>query len=206
MFPVDFCYTKEDVCIYSNATVENVTSCPKNATAFKERSEKKKCYVYPHCQSKQLVYHCTRYDDGLADVCAPKNKITGKCCTFFEKELGKVVEDNTKNCSECPFQYISNESFKYSECVEPAMSIPTTETTVTPNMFSNQTTIRTNETTEMTSSSSSSTAKQQEKHWTLIVLTIIVGVVAFFIMIVFLCIKLNKRNREHYLSCIQRSM
>lgn len=112
-----------------------------------------------------------------------------------------MVEDNTKNCSKCPFQYNSNESFKFSECVEPARSTPTNETKVTPNMFSKQTTIRTNETTEMTSSSSSPTVKQQKKHWTIFVVPIIVGVVAFIIVFTCICIKFNKCNREHYLSC-----
>lgn len=73
---------QEDVCFYSKATLEKVTFCPENATAIKERSDKKRCDVNPYCQGKQLVYHCTRYDDGLAEVCAPKKKITGKCLTM----------------------------------------------------------------------------------------------------------------------------
>lgn len=73
---------QEDICIHSNATVENVTNCPGNATAIKERSEKKRCDVYQHCQDKQLVYHCTRYDKKLVEVCAPKQNITGKCLTM----------------------------------------------------------------------------------------------------------------------------
>lgn len=156
---------------------------------MKERSEKKRCHVFKHCHGKKLVYHCTRYDNGLADVCAPEEEIIGKSCTFFEKGLGKVVEDYNKNCSECPFKYNSTESFKFSECVLPAMIISLNqtskqgiyETTETQRTRSKQTTIRTNETTEMTSSISSSTAKQLEIHWTLIVfsLSIIVDVVTF---------------------------
>lgn len=73
---------QEDICNHSIATIERVTHCPGNATAIKDRSEKKRCDVYQHCQGKQLVYHCTRYDDGLAEVCAPKMEITGKCLTI----------------------------------------------------------------------------------------------------------------------------
>lgn len=36
----------------------------------------------------------------------------GKCCTIFEKGLGRVVEDNTKHCSTCDFYYFSDESGK----------------------------------------------------------------------------------------------
>lgn len=177
---VVFCYTQEDICIHSNATVENVTNCPGNATAIKERSEKKRCDVYQHCQDKQLVYHCTRYDKKLVEVCAPKQNITGSCCTLFEKLLGRVIEDYTKNCSECPFKYHSDESLKFSECVDPAMFTSLNQT-------SKQVT---NQTTEMTSSSSAPTPKQKEKNWTFIsiIITIIVGTV-LVLFVIFIVLK-----------------
>lgn len=54
-----------------------VEKCPTNATIFQERSAKKTCDLYPSCSGIPLVYHCVSYKEGLAEVCAPRDQITG---------------------------------------------------------------------------------------------------------------------------------
>lgn len=60
-----------------------VEQCPTNATIFQERSAKKTCDLYPSCSGIPLVYHCVSYKEGLAEVCAPRDQITGM---FKEKK------------------------------------------------------------------------------------------------------------------------
>ena len=54
-------------------------SCPTNNKTIQERSLKKNCQKHGFCQEDPLVYHCVRYENSLAEVCAPKGLITGKC-------------------------------------------------------------------------------------------------------------------------------
>lgn len=54
-----------------------VGQCPINATIFQERSLQTMCHLYPSCSGMPLVYHCVNYKDGLAEVCAPRDQITG---------------------------------------------------------------------------------------------------------------------------------
>lgn len=36
----------------------------------------------------------------------------GHCCTQFDEGVGRVIEDYSTSCSECPFKYHSNDSSK----------------------------------------------------------------------------------------------
>lgn len=54
-----------------------VGQCPINATIFQERSLQKMCHLYPSCSGMPLVYHCVNYKNGLAEVCAPRDQLTG---------------------------------------------------------------------------------------------------------------------------------
>lgn len=68
---------KIDVCYETSKSLEMVEQCPTNATFFQERSAKKTCDLYPSCSGIPLVYHCVSYKKGLAEVCAPRDQITG---------------------------------------------------------------------------------------------------------------------------------
>lgn len=38
--------------------------------------------------------------------------ILGHCCTQFDEGVGRVIEDYSTSCYECPFKYHSNDSSK----------------------------------------------------------------------------------------------
>lgn len=96
-----------------------VNYCPQNDTSLKERSNNKHCSRYPKCSGQQLVYHCVVSDIWIVEVCAPRNFITGHCCSIFDNTIGRVIEDYSNQCTTCPFQYNSDDSFKYGECFPP---------------------------------------------------------------------------------------
>lgn len=111
-------YTKEDICLESIPTVKQVKNCPTDIGTFKERSSKKNCESHLPCGGEPLVYHCVPFDGMLVEVCAPRSLITGRCCTFYDQGLGRVIEDFNRLCSYCPFQYNSDECTKNRECSE----------------------------------------------------------------------------------------
>lgn len=111
-------YTEDDTCLESKKTLEKVSTCPTNDNAFKERSEKKTCNIFPTCAGKPLFYHCVISEGMLVEVCAPRTLITGMCCPFYHEKLGRVIEDFNNLCNECPFQYTSDQSVNNSECVK----------------------------------------------------------------------------------------
>lgn len=110
-------YTEEDVCHESQTTVKHVTVCHENIETLNKRSNEKNCSRYQPCAGQQLVYHCVRNGGGLVEVCAPRSLITGGFCAYYEKELGRVIENYRNRCKMCPFQYLSDNSFENSECV-----------------------------------------------------------------------------------------
>lgn len=65
------------MCHETSKTLEMVGQCPINTTIFQERSLQKMCHLYPSSSGMPLVYHCVNYKDGLAEVCAPRDQITG---------------------------------------------------------------------------------------------------------------------------------
>lgn len=109
---------EEDTCLESKDTMKEVEECPKNSTSFVERSNKKNCTRYPKCAGESLAYHCVRSGDSLVEVCAPITPITGRCCAYYDKNLGRVIEDYNNRCSLCPFQYQSDKCFENIECVK----------------------------------------------------------------------------------------
>lgn len=111
-------YTEEDICLESKKTVEDVKECPNDNTTFMERSNKKNCRRYPKCAGESLAYHCVRSGESLVEVCAPITPITGRCCAYYDKSLGRVIEDYNNRCSLCPFKYQSDKSFEHIECVK----------------------------------------------------------------------------------------
>lgn len=112
-------FTNGDICNETNETLRMVTLCPSSNTFLQRSSYEKMCNHLPQCRGEQLVYHCTRYKEGFAEVCAPQYNITGYCCTVFDDGVGRVVEDFSRPCSECLFKYPSNDSVKYKQCISP---------------------------------------------------------------------------------------
>lgn len=70
-------FQQGDTCLESKKTLEKVSTCPTNDNAFKERSEKKNCNIFPTCAGKPLFYHCVISEGMLVEVCAPRTLITG---------------------------------------------------------------------------------------------------------------------------------
>lgn len=111
-------FTKADICRETFDTLAFVALCPDTESIKLEQSKKKQCETYPTCNGEPLVYHCVRFKDRLAEVCAPRHIITGKCCALYDEGLGRVVEDYSKPCSDCSYRYQSDDVVKYSKCIE----------------------------------------------------------------------------------------
>nr|XP_034335203.1 uncharacterized protein LOC117692182 [Crassostrea gigas] len=139
---VDFCFvetthmnraerfTKKDKC--KDSTPEKVRTCPQGEADIQERARMMKCDSYPECHGEELVYHCVRFITDLVEVCAPNLRIvcdhkSGGCCAVFEEGLGRVIVDPNSHCQDCPWHYHSNETSKYSACVQ-APQTPTSST------------------------------------------------------------------------------
>lgn len=120
-------FSKEQVCHGTNTTLGVVERCPENETMVQESSKKKMCEKYPKCLGEPLVYHCVRTKDNLVEVCAPSDPIVGSCCSVFDMGIGRVVEDYTSLCTECPFLYQSNDFLNCSACVKPKKKTYSTE-------------------------------------------------------------------------------
>lgn len=115
-------FTKKDVCNGTVLSLKKVNYCPKNKIQHQERSQNMPCESYPLCLGEPLVYHCVILEEGLVEVCAPRNQITGRCCAVFDRRLGRVREDYSLPCSECPFKYQSDDYTKYVSCVPKAQT------------------------------------------------------------------------------------
>lgn len=111
-------FSKEEVCHEANATLVTVQSCPENDIIYQERSKGKMCEAYPKCLGEPLVYHCVRSKESLVEVCAPNGPIVGSCCAVFDRWVGRVIEDCSSICIECPFMYQSVDCHRYSSCLK----------------------------------------------------------------------------------------
>nr|XP_034331408.1 uncharacterized protein LOC117690809 isoform X2 [Crassostrea gigas] len=135
--------TKDDICYETRKTAVTVQAFPKNLTIFEERTREKKCDSFPRCNEEPLVYHCVRSKDGIVEVCAPRRVIKGNYCAVFDKGIGRVVEDFSRPCPECPFKYQSADFVNYPACVKmEAMRTPnivTDNTESQPKMNSTET-------------------------------------------------------------------
>lgn len=116
-------FTNEDICKTPKETLNEVTNCSSSTTNLL----RKMCDEKPACKGEPLVYHCVRYKQGFAEVCAPQYTITGKCCTMFDDGVGRVVEDFSRPCSDCAFKYPSNDSVKYEQCIATSETPPVSD-------------------------------------------------------------------------------
>lgn len=113
-------YTNADICHTAKETLKTNATCSSSNTSLKTTM----CNNKPSCNGEPLVYHCVLYNSGFAEVCAPRQNITGKCCTMFDEGVGRVVEDFDRPCSDCSFRYPSDESVKYEQCIQQPEKLP----------------------------------------------------------------------------------
>lgn len=66
LFQADICHTAKET-LKTNAT------CSSSNTSLKTTM----CNNKPSCNGEPLVYHCVLYNSGFAEVCAPRQNITG---------------------------------------------------------------------------------------------------------------------------------
>lgn len=107
-------FTNADICNTAKKTLRTNATCSSSSTSSKSTM----CNNKPSCNGEPLVYHCVRFNSGFAEVCAPRQNITGYCCTMFDEGVGRVVEDFSRPCSNCSFKYPSDESVKYEQCIK----------------------------------------------------------------------------------------
>lgn len=110
-------YRKEEICSGTKETLQKVYSCPEDYPTFLDRNKRMNCSSFPQCNGQGLFYHCVKFEDKPAEVCAPRSVITGECCALYDEGLGRVIEDYNRPCSDCPFQYLSDAFLKDSQCV-----------------------------------------------------------------------------------------
>lgn len=110
-------YTKDEICSGTRGTLKKVNTCPEDYLTFLDKNKRMNCSSFPQCKGQGLFYHCVKFEDGLAEVCAPRSVITGECCALYDEGLGRVIEDYSRPCSDCPFQYSSDAFLKDLPCV-----------------------------------------------------------------------------------------
>lgn len=112
-------YTEKDICHETKQTLEEVKACPKNSTTFEEKMLEKNCNRFEKCMGQKLKYHCVMFEGKLVEVCAPRSSIRGHCCPFYDKGLGRVIEDFSRRCPKCPVHYFSDDYQIFKSCTEP---------------------------------------------------------------------------------------
>ncbi|XP_065927563.1 uncharacterized protein [Magallana gigas] len=113
-------------CNASLQTVENVTMCPSDKSAYEEAVQKKNCSSLAADANtcKSFQYHCVLSDDlkYIIEVCAPSIITIGYSCTKFSTSHKSIMRIEGFACNdsitECPFGYNSTEAYKYSLCYE----------------------------------------------------------------------------------------
>uniref|UniRef100_A0A8W8JJY3 Uncharacterized protein n=1 Tax=Magallana gigas TaxID=29159 RepID=A0A8W8JJY3_MAGGI len=113
-------------CNASLQTVENVTMCPSDKSAYEEAVQKKNCSSLAADANtcKSFQYHCVLSDDlkYIIEVCAPSIITAGYSCTKFSTIHKSIMRIEGFACNdsitECPFGYNSTEAYKYSLCYE----------------------------------------------------------------------------------------
>lgn len=102
-------YTENEICSETNKTRGEVSRCPNSIQSFNDSTKKKNCENLPRCTGQQLVYHCIVFKERFVEVCAPRVLIIGHCCPIYDEGIGRVVEDYSRPCPDCSFQYYSDE-------------------------------------------------------------------------------------------------
>ncbi|XP_078316895.1 uncharacterized protein LOC111100072 [Crassostrea virginica] len=108
-------------CNASVQTLQRVSECPTNLTAYKMAATKKNCSALAPAECKSFEYHCVLSEDlkYLVEVCAPSLYIIDRVCAKFSSTWKSVIRVHGMNCSDtdsCPYSYISTDTYKYSDC------------------------------------------------------------------------------------------
>nr|XP_022287500.1 uncharacterized protein LOC111100152 isoform X2 [Crassostrea virginica] len=84
-------YSRRDICLTAQETLNIVDSCPNDNKTHQERSLKKMCHILPRCKEETLVYHCVKYKERWIEVCAPEGIIIDQTCIQpFNKTKGAI--------------------------------------------------------------------------------------------------------------------
>lgn len=192
-------FTEKDRC--KDITPKTVRTCPQGEAEIQDKARMMKCDSYTECNGKKLVYHCIRFKTDLVEVCAPNLRIVCEyksgCCAVFEEGLGRVIVDPNSHCQDCPWHYYSNETSKYSACVQtPQTPTSSTEHRVTvretniSNEFAKSTFSLPENITDVTRKEEESSSKDLTVILT-VGLIVITGCTGFFF-----CIRKRKNNRR----------
>lgn len=106
--------------------VENVKSCPLTEQEWRIAEAIKNCSSkVPFCHDlEKWKYHCLRnhWKNQTVQMCGRPQKINGHSCAEYNVG-GDVIQANYDTSCEhatppCPFQYSSDEVYKYTICIE----------------------------------------------------------------------------------------
>ncbi|XP_056014819.1 uncharacterized protein LOC125683333 isoform X2 [Ostrea edulis] len=119
-------------CGASLQTIKDDFHCPRNQFEWNKKAEEMKCASFSqNCtETSDFVYHClvNAWGNGTIHVCSPSRIIFGRLCSEFNKGGARVQEHYVVNCTSCPSDYNSKESYMYQECYE-NIKAPTTIST-----------------------------------------------------------------------------
>ncbi|XP_056014921.1 uncharacterized protein LOC130052843 [Ostrea edulis] len=130
-------------CIESNLTAKFVLSCPKTAAEWATAASKKACnHIKNNCGS--FEYHCVinAWQNETIEVCSRVMNIVGKACAEYSLGGRRIQRNRNAKCATCPDVYLSNESYKYSECYSQAYQ---RRKTVKPNIVTSPSIYTTND-------------------------------------------------------------
>lgn len=68
---------QDEICSGTRGTLKKVNTCPEDYLTFLDKNKRMNCSSFPQCKGQGLFYHCVKFEDGLAEVCAPRSVITG---------------------------------------------------------------------------------------------------------------------------------
>ncbi|XP_048767880.1 uncharacterized protein LOC125674688 [Ostrea edulis] len=108
-------------CIESNLTAKVVQGCPKTAAEWATAASKKGCrHIINSCGA--FEYHCVAnaWQNETIEVCSRVMNIVGKVCAEYSLGGRRIQRNRNAKCATCPDVYLSNESYKYSECYSQA--------------------------------------------------------------------------------------
>ncbi|XP_056014925.1 uncharacterized protein LOC125677565 isoform X2 [Ostrea edulis] len=143
-------YAIGEECIESNLTAEIVQGCPKTSAEWATAASKKACsHIKNNCGS--FEYHCVTnaWQNETIEVCSKVINIVGKVCAEYSFGGRRIQRNRDAKCATCPDVYLSNESYKYSECYSQAYQ---RRKTVKPNIITSSCIYTTNEGKSTTSS------------------------------------------------------
>lgn len=120
-----YVFSDESSCI-DVTHVEYVNSCPLTEQEWRIAEAMKNCSSkVPFCHDLgKWKYHCLRnhYKNQTVQLCGRPQKINGYSCAEYNVGGDVIQENYDTSCEQstppCPFQYSSDEVYKYTICIE----------------------------------------------------------------------------------------